>query len=91
VKSISEWLNQVRISPSLGYEVGTTTIASVHFGAILATVSRRQPGVIPQGTVLAYFFEIDGRLIEAALVYRGKKRSSYFEESLMAVIKNLEP
>ena len=90
VASIADWLNSDRIQATRGYHLTSTEVQTEHLGPLTSTMARRQIDVIPEGTIVIYFFEIENRPLKVALIYRGQKRAEYFENVLLAVIKTLE-
>jgi hypothetical protein len=90
-KTIAEWMRQERIDESRGHHISEITIATKSLGTLNVTAARSQPSVIPDGTSLLYFFEVEGRPIKATLSYRGRKRAAEFEDIFRSIIQNLEP
>jgi len=91
VGSIADWLSSERIQAKRGYHISTVDVPTTYLGTLTSTVARHQLDVIPEGTIVVYFFEVENRLLKVALIYRGQKRAEYFESVLLTVIKNLEP
>lgn len=62
------------MSEALGYRITQSQLSTKHFGTLQITVVRNEPTVIPEGTILIYFFEIEGRPIKGSLIYRGRNQ-----------------
>ena len=90
VANIGEWMRSDRISEALGYHLTQSHVHTRHVGVLEITVARANPDVIPYGTLLIYLFEIEGRPIKASLIYRGRKKATYFEDIFRSMIEDLE-
>jgi len=90
VGSIVAWLNSDRIQAARGYHITTADVPTAHLATLSTTVARLHSDVIPEGTIVTYFFELENRPLKVALIYRGSTRAEYFESVALAVIKNLE-
>jgi hypothetical protein len=90
-KTIAEWMRSEHMSEALGYRITQSQLSTKHFGTLQITVVRNEPTVIPEGTILVYFFETEGRPIKGSLIYRGKRQAGSFEGVFRSILEDLEP
>lgn len=89
-KTIGEWMRSDRIAESHGDQIAHLRLRTRHLGTLEVIAARSEPTVIPDGTLLIYFFEIGGRPIKASLIYRGRSKAAHFEDILRSMIEDLE-
>ena len=91
ITSLPQWLHSDRVQAERGYQLRSLEVTTDHFGVVMATEARDQPSVIPEGTIVVYYLDLDHRPLKVAMVYRGDKRAKYFENVFLTVMKTLTP
>jgi hypothetical protein len=98
IRSVADWLRIGRLGPSNGDQVSEITINTVHAGVIPLTVvqcglrgSMPNELVIPEGSLTRYLFPVQGRLVQASLLFRGKRHAAHFDGVMRSVLSNIEP
>lgn len=91
ITSIAGWLRSDRVDVEHGFALRELTLTNTHFGLIRATVARKKIAEIPNGTLVIYLFEVGGRPMKAALIFRGWRYAGEYEETVRSMVETIAP